>query len=233
MRAAGLGVGSSVRAHGKGSEDMRSGAWALVCALAASLAVLGSAAEAGIPTDQLRGATDRVLKVLQDPELKQPAKGDARRQQIRAIADEIFDWQETGKRALARHWQGRSPKEQEEFSKLFAELIEHSYIGKIEQYSGERVVYAGETVEGDQATVRTKLVTKSNTEIPVDYRMQKEGDRWRAYDVVIEGVSLVANYRTQFNRIIQQSGYGELVQKLKTKQEELQFERGRPGARTP
>ena len=212
---------------------MRTGAWTLVLALAASLAVLGSAAEAGIPTDQLRGATDRVLKVLQDPELKQPAKGDARRQQIRAIADEIFDWQETGKRALARHWQGRSPKEQEEFSKLFAELIERSYIGKIEQYAGERVVYAGEAVEGDQATVRTKLVTKSNTEIPVDYRMQKEGDRWRAYDVVIEGVSLVANYRTQFNRIIQQSGYGELVQKLKAKQEELQFESGRPGARTP
>jgi phospholipid transport system substrate-binding protein len=212
---------------------MRTDAWARVCTLAVSLAVLGGVAEAGIPTDQLRAATDRVLKVLQDPELKQPVKGDARRQQIRAIADEIFDWQETGKRALARHWQGRSPKEQEEFSKLFAELVERSYIGKIEQYSGERVVYAGETVEGDQATVRTKLVTKSNTEIPVDYRMQKEGDRWRAYDVVIEGVSLVGNYRTQFNRIIQQSGYGELVQKLKAKQEELQFESGRPATRTP
>jgi phospholipid transport system substrate-binding protein len=212
---------------------MRSGKWALGLALAFTLAVLGSAAEAGIPTDQLRGATDRVLKVLQDPDLKQPAKSEARRQQIRAIADEIFDWQETGKRALARHWQARSPKEQEEFSRLFAELIERSYIGKIEQFSGERVVYAGETVEGDQATVRTKLVTKSSTEIPVDYRMQKEGDRWRAYDVVIEGVSLVSNYRTQFNRIIQQAGYPELVNKLKAKQEELQFESGRPAARTP
>jgi phospholipid transport system substrate-binding protein len=202
-------------------------------ALAFPLAVLGPAAEAGIPTDQLKGATDRVLKVLQDPDLKQPAKSEARRQQIRTIADEIFDWEETGKRALARHWQARSPKEQEEFSKLFAELIERSYVGKIEQYSGERVVYAGETVEGDQATVKTKLITKSNTEIPIDYRMQKEGDRWRAYDVVIEGVSLVGNYRTQFNRIIQQSGYPELVQKLKAKQEELQFESGRPAAKTP
>jgi phospholipid transport system substrate-binding protein len=212
---------------------MRNGGRALGLALAFTLAVLGSAAEAGIPTDQLRGATDRVLKLLQDPDLKQPAKSETRRQQIRAIADEIFDWQETGKRALARHWQARSPKEQEEFSKLFAELIERSYVGKIEQYSGERVVYAGETVEGDLATVRTKLVTKSNAEIPVDYRMQKEGDRWRAYDVVIEGVSLVSNYRTQFNRIIQQSGYAELVNKLKAKHEELQFESGRPAARTP
>ena len=87
-------------------------------------------------------------------------------------------------------------------------------------------MYAGETVEGDQATVRTKLITKSNTEIPIDYRMQKEGDRWRAYDVVIEGVSLVSNYRTQFNRIIQQSGYNDLIQRLKTKQEELQFDEG-------
>ena len=205
---------------------MRRGTWAYAVALAASLTVLGGAVEAGVPTDQLRGATDRVLKVLQDPELKQPAKREARRQQIRAIADEIFDWQETGKRALARHWQGRKPNEREEFSALFSDLIERSYISKIEQYSGERVVYAGETVEGEQATVKTKLVTKSNTEIPIEYRMQKEGDRWRAYDVVIEGVSLVSNYRTQFNRIIQQSGYGELVNKLKTKKEELQFETG-------
>ena len=181
-------------------------------------ATLGSTVEAGVPTDQLRGATDRVLKVLQDAELKQPAKRDARRQQIRSIADEIFDWQETGKRALAR--------QRQEFSPLFADPIERSSISQIEQYSGERVVYAGETIEGDQATVRTKLITKSNTEIPIDYRMQKEGDRWRAYDVVIEGVSLVSNYRTQFNRIIQQSGYPELFNKMKAKQEELQFEAG-------
>jgi phospholipid transport system substrate-binding protein len=167
-----------------------------------------------------------VLKVLQDPQLKQPAKAETRRQQIRAIADEIFDWQETGKRALARHWQGRSPSERAEFSTLFANLVERSYISKIERYSGERIVYAGETVEGDLATVRTKLITTSNTQIPIDYRMQKAGDHWRAYDVVIEGVSLVANYRTQFNRIIQQSGYGELMNKLKTKQDELQFETG-------
>ena len=198
----------------------------LVYALALAAATLSSTVEAGVPTDQLRGATDRVLKVLQDAGLKEPAKRDARRQQIRAVADEIFDWQETGKRALARHWQGRSPSERQEFSTLFADLIERSYVSKIEQYSGERVVYAGETVEGDQATVRTKLITKSNTEIPIDYRMQKEGDRWRAYDVVIEGVSLVSNYRTQFNRIIQQSGYPDLVNKMKAKQEELQFEAG-------
>ena len=209
------------------------GVWGAAMAFAMGLSVLGAAAEAGIPTDQLRGATDRVLKVLQDPALRQPDKVETRRQQVRVIADEIFDWQETGKRALARHWQARSSKERDEFSALFADLIERSYISKIEQYSGERILYVGESMEADQAMVRTKLVTKAGTEIPIDYRMQKEGDRWRAYDVVIEGVSLVANYRTQFNRIIQQSGYGELVAKMKAKQEELQFEAGRPATRTP
>jgi len=210
---------------------MRAELRAVLLALAVAVAAVGAPAEAGIPTDQLKGATDRVLKILQDPALK--AQEEARRKQMRAIADEIFDWKETGKRALARHWQGRSPKEQEEFSALFADLIERSYVGKIERYSGERVVYAGETVEGDQATVKTKLVTTSNTEIPIDYRMQKEGDRWRAYDVIIEGVSLVANYRNQFNRIIQQSGYAELVNKLKAKQDELTFESGQGAPAKP
>jgi phospholipid transport system substrate-binding protein len=206
---------------------MKRAGWAQALAFAAGLTMLAGVVEAGIPTDQLRSATDRVLKVVQDPELKQPGKEQERRKQIRAIADQIFDWEETGKRALARHWQGRNPAEQKEFSAVFADLIERSYIGKIEQYSGERIVYAGETVEGDQATVRTKLITKSGTEIPIDYRMLKEGDRWRAYDVVIEGVSLVSNYRTQFNKIIQQSGYKELINKMKAKQEELEFEAGR------
>jgi phospholipid transport system substrate-binding protein len=188
---------------------------------------------AGIPTEQIRSATDRILKIVQDPGLKGPAKAGDRRQQIRGVANEIFDWQETGRRALARHWQARSPQERQEFSQLFADLVERSYVSKIEAYSGERIVYLGDTVEGDQATVRTKLVTKTNTEIPIDYRLLKEGDRWRVYDVLIEGVSLVGNYRTQFNRIIQQNGYPELVQKLKTKQEELAFEESEGAKKSP
>jgi len=208
---------------------MRVRGWTLGLAVAVGLTVLGGAVEAGVPTDQLRGATDRVLKVLQDLALKDPAKADERRRQIRAIADEIFDWKETGKRALGRHWQARSPQEQEEFSKLFADLIERSYIGKIEQYSGERIEYLGDTADGDQVTVRTKLITKANTEVPIDYRMQKQGDRWRAYDVVIENVSLVSNYRSQFNRIIVQSGYPALLSKLKSKESEVEFESGKTG----
>jgi phospholipid transport system substrate-binding protein len=193
--------------------------------LIAALAILvGRPALAGPPTDQLRGGIDRVLAILQDPALKQPGKAEERRQKIREIANEVFDWQETGKRALARHWQARSPQEREEFSKLFADLLERSYVGKIEAYSGEKIVYGEETVDGDQAQVRTKLMTKSGTAIPIDYQMQKVEDRWRVYDVKIENVGLVANYRSQFNRIIQQTGYNDLIQRLKTKQEELQFD---------
>jgi phospholipid transport system substrate-binding protein len=196
------------------------------------IAALGLAAgwpaHAGAPTDQLKGGVDRVLAVLQDPALKQPGKTEERREKIRAIANEVFDWQETGKRALARHWQARSPQERDEFSKLFADLLERSYVGKIEAYSGEKILYGEETLDGDQATVRTKLVTKSGTQIPIDYQMQKVEDRWRVYDVKIENVGLVSNYRSQFNRIIQQSGYADLVHRLKTKQEELQFDEAAP-----
>ena len=197
----------------------------LVPLLLAAVTLLGvRPAAAGPPTDQLKGAIDRVLAILQDPALKEPARLEERRQKIRAIANEIFDWQETGKRALARYWQERTPQEREEFSKLFSDLLERSYVGKIEAYSGEKILYGDETVDGDQAMVRTKLVTKSGTQIPIDYQMQKIDDRWRVYDVKIENVGLVSNYRSQFNRIIQQSGYADLIKRLKAKEEELKFD---------
>lgn len=199
----------------------------LAAAMIVATLVAGGAldhARAGAPTDQVKSGTDQVLKIIQDPALKGADKTPVRRQQLRTVVDQVFDWQETGKRALARHWQPLKPEQRQEFSSLFADLVERSYVGKIESYSGEKIVYVGDIIEGDQATVKTKLITKSQTQIPIDYRMQKEGDRWRVYDVLIEGVSLVGNYRTQFNRVIQQTGYDDLVKKMKTKQEELQFE---------
>ena len=194
---------------------------------------LSPPAAAGVPTDQLKHTTDRVLQLVQDPALKAPGKTEVRRKEIRAVADEIFDWQATGRRALARHWQPLSAAQRAEFSTLFADLLERSCVGKIEAYTGEKIRYVGETVDGDEVTVLTRLVTHSNTEIPIDYRMAKDGDRWRVYDVLIEGVSLVNNYRTQFNRVITQQGYDELVKKLKTKQEELVFEQQAPKKTTP
>jgi phospholipid transport system substrate-binding protein len=182
-------------------------------------------ASAGPPTDQVRGSIDRVLKVLSDPELKKEAKTAERRVMIRSVANEIFDFTEISQRSLARHWTARTPAERQEFVQLFGDLLEHSYITKIETYSGEKIQYAGEVPDGDQAVVKTRIVTKQGIEIPVDYRMFLKAERWRAYDVNIEGVSLVANYRTQFNTVIQRAGYPDLVTKLKAKQAE------RPGPR--
>jgi phospholipid transport system substrate-binding protein len=192
----------------------------------AVLAVVGLVATetqaAGVPTDQLRNAVDRVLKTLDDPSLKGESKLAERRAAVRKIANEIFDFAEIAKRSMARHWQPLSETQRTEFVGLFADLLERSYISKIETYGGEKIQYTGERTEGDYATVSTKIITKNGTEVPVDYRMiKRSGDRWLVYDVSIEGVSLVSNYRTQFNKIIQTTSYNELVAKLRTKQDEL------------
>ena len=182
-----------------------------------SFALMAGPATAGEPTDQLKPEIDRVIKVLEDPALKGEGKIAARRQALRAITDTVFDWYEMSRRALGAHWQARSEAERTEFVGLFRDLIEHSYASKIESYSGERVAFSGDTVEGDQATVRTRLTTTKGQEVPVDYRMLRRDGRWRIYDVGVEGVSLVGNYRTQFNQIIRTSSYEELIKKLKSR----------------
>jgi|SRR5687768_5730602 len=192
----------------------------LVVVLTVAMLAAFDPASAGPPTEQLRAQMDRVIKVLEDPELKREGRQVERRAAIRRLANEIFDFSETTRRSLGQHWQARTPAEREQFVRLYADLLERSYIGKIELYSGERILFVGDTIERDQATVRTRLQTKAGTEIPVDYRMHRVGDRWLTYDVAIEGVSMVANYRAQFNKIIQASGYAALVSKLTEKQEQ-------------
>jgi len=191
--------------------------------LAAVLLLLLGAprAWAGVPTDQLKTQIDRAIKVLDDLAGKKDTKVQARRAAVRKIANEIFDFGETAKRSLARLWTPRTPAEREEFVRLFADLLERSYISRIELYGGEKIAYVGETIDGYQAVVRTRLVTRQGTEIPVEYRMHLRDGKWLVYDVVIEGVSLIANYRAQFNKIITTSSYEELVKRMKTKQEEF------------
>ena len=192
----------------------------LACAVLVALPVAREAT-AGAPTDQLRTQVDRVLKLLEDSSLKAPEKAKERRAAVRKVADEIFDFGETAKRSLGRHWAARTPEERDEFVKLFGDLLERSYISKIELYGGEKIQYVSDKIEGDTALVQSKLLTKTGSEVPIEYRMLKKGERWLVYDVVIEGVSLVANYRTQFNKIIQTSSFQDLVKKMKTRQEEL------------
>jgi phospholipid transport system substrate-binding protein len=204
---------------------------ALVLAATLSLVVGPNPAWAGAPTDQLRAQIERTVKILEDPELKKDGKQRERRGAVRQVANDIFDFSETAKRSLARHWAPRTPAERDEFVALFTDLLERSYISKIELYGGEKIRFVGEAVEPDGAVVRTRLVTKQGTEIPIDYRMLARGDKWLVYDVLIEGVSLIANYRTQFNKIITTSSYQELVKKMKSKQEEFIQEEKRTSQR--
>ena len=189
----------------------------------AVLFVLVSAQEAvaGAATDQLKGAIDRVVATLDSPVLKGDGKVLERRAAVRKIANEIFDFNEIARRSLGRYWQPLTEPQRTEFVFLFGDLLERSYISKIELYGGEKIVYSGERVEADLATVSTKIMTKNGTEVPVDYRLFKRGDRWMIYDVSVEGISLVSNYRTQFNKIIQTNGYNGLVEKMRTKQTEF------------
>ena len=195
---------------------------ALVLAVLLPVVLAGpQRAWAGAPSDQLRAQIDRAVKILDDPELKKEGRQRERRAQVRQVANDIFDFQETAKRSLARHWTPRTQAERDEFVSLFSDLLERSYIGKIELYGGEKIQFVGESIEGEGAVVRTKLLTKQGTEIPIDYRMLRRGDKWLVYDVVIEGVSLISNYRTQFNKIITTSSYEELIKKMKTKHDEF------------
>jgi phospholipid transport system substrate-binding protein len=175
-----------------------------------------SAALAGSPTEQLRGSVDKVLRLASEGGGRRESPRE-RRVALRKIADEIFDWEETAKRSLGMHWRERTPAEREEFVRLFADLLERSYMTKVELYDGERIGYAGDTIDGDQAMVRTKLVNKQGGEMAVNYRMVNRNERWKVYDVEIEGVSLVANYRTQFNSLLRRSTYPDLVRALRAK----------------
>jgi len=188
----------------------------LTTAAVAMLLLAGSPVWAG-PTDQLREYTDQVIKVLDDPAL---ARQD-RRAAVRKIAHEAFDVTETAKRVLARHWQARTPAEREEFTQLFADLLERTYIARMDEYGGERIRYVGESMDGELATVRARIMTRTGTEVPVESRMVRRGERWLIYDVLIENVSLIANYRSQFDRIVRANSYEELIRRLKHKRDEF------------
>jgi phospholipid transport system substrate-binding protein len=187
--------------------------------LLGALFLLGvaSSASAGPATDQLRVGIERVLKTLTDPALQGPDRAAERHRTLRAITDPMFDWTEMARRALGRHWNTRTEAERQEFVPLFHHLLERSYVTRIERYDGEQITYTGESIDGDQATVRTKILDRTNRELSVDYRMLRGPDgRWAIYDVQIEGVSLVANYRSQFDQIIRTASYERLVAKLKS-----------------
>jgi phospholipid transport system substrate-binding protein len=176
--------------------------------------VAPASANTDAPVQELRTRVDRAVQVLSNPDLKGPGKAAERRVQVRKIADEIFDYPEMSKRSLGVHWQQISQGDRERFTRAFSDLLDRAYFEKVDSYNGEKVRYMDPKIEGNQATVLTRVTTDKGTEIPVDYRMHRENGRWLVHDVTIEGVSLVSNYRSQFDRIIRTSSVNELMKRL-------------------
>src|SRR5881392_1774988 len=184
-------------------------AWFLVASAAASPAVM--------PRDVVQGAVARVIATLEEAKFNQPGEvltavgpnAERVRGEIRRIATDLFDFDEVARRALSRHWAGRTRAEQTEFTSLFTDLLERSYVDKI--------VYTGEVVDGNYATVRSRIITRRRTDTALDYRMHEIDGRWKVYDVLIDGVSFVSTYRSEFNRVIQSSSYEELIERLRKK----------------
>ena len=183
---------------------------------------------AGHPSDQLRDGVERVFKVLRDPELKGEKKVDERTAAVAKAASEIFDFGETAKRSLGQHWDQRTPTERTEFVRLFTELVERSYISKVDKYTHQKMTVLAENVDGDYAVVRTRLLLNHGDEMPLDYKMRNTSSRWQVYDISIDGISLVANYRAQFNKVIRTSSYEALVTRLKSNQAEFSPPAGDP-----
>lgn len=192
-------------------------------AVAGSLLALAVAAPASAqsPTDQMRQYTEQVLKILHDATVEEKDSFAALQAAIRKIALQMFGLAETAKEVLGSHWNARTPAEQEEFAQLFADLLEATYIAQMDRQQGLKIRYLGELIEGDQALVGAKLITKRGDEVAVDARLLRRDGRWFIYDVRIEGVSLLSNYRAQFDRIIRRSSYEELVRRLKAKRDEF------------
>jgi phospholipid transport system substrate-binding protein len=167
------------------------------------------------PTETVKSRVDEALQSLSQT----PNAGatERRRAEIRRAADTLFDFPDMSRRALGRHWTDRSPAEREEFTRLFTDLIARTYIGKIDRYAGEAISYVGERVDGEEASVRSQVVTAKGSQIPVEYRLHRVNDEWTAYDVFIENVSLVGTYRSQFDRIIKAESFASLLARLREK----------------
>lgn len=197
----------------------RTGRALVLLAAALVVCVAPGKSFAGPATDQVKGTVDQVLKILTDPALKGEQKTTERRAKLRQVVLQRFGFNEMAKRSLGVYWTERTPQERTEFVRLYTDLLERAYVDRVEGYTGEKILYVGEAVEGDFSEVRSKVLTKKNQEVPIVYRLVKNDSNWEVYDIIIEGVSLVNNYRSQFSKIIRTSSYGELVKKMQAKLE--------------
>ncbi|MCG8619520.1 MAG: ABC transporter substrate-binding protein [Desulfobacterales bacterium] len=174
-------------------------------------------AETASPKVQLESTIQSILTVLRDPALKSDTRQEEKREKLRSIARQRFDYRKMSQLSLGRHWRDRSEVEKASFTKLFGNLLEDTYMDKIDDYTDEHVAFVNERLTKKKAQVDTKIITK-DLEIPINYRMYRKKDgRWMIYDMVIEGVSMIGNYRSQFGQILERQSFDELVEKLRNK----------------
>ena len=190
----------------------------------AVLGLLTGAAGAGEPLDKIRETVEDVLSVLGDETLQAPERRELRRGKLSQAVQQRFGFEEMARRAMGRHWRDLSADQRQEFVALFSDLLERSYVGKIEGTgAGSEVAYARETIDDEGfASVLTVITNRLGSQVEVEYRLLQRGGNtpWVVYDIVIEGVSLINNYRTQFNNIIHRTSYDGLVKQLRLKQEQ-------------
>ncbi|MEW5774495.1 MAG: ABC transporter substrate-binding protein [Thermodesulfobacteriota bacterium] len=189
-----------------------------LCAALLLTLLLAAPALAGPAMDQTRSAVEKVLSILRDPAYEAPEAKAGQRKLLRAAVDEVFDWTALARRAAALEWKSMNPAQRQEFTELFSRILEKSYLDKIQSYTDETVRYDKETaLDKDKADVETMIVTSSK-EIPISYRLYDTGGgAWRVYDVFVEGVSLVKNYRTQFKDILAKDSVDELLDQMRKK----------------
>ncbi len=173
------------------------------------------------PLSQVKDAVQEVLHILQDEQLLAPGMKEERRKQVEAVVDTMFDFAKMSKHVLVGYWDERTPEERQRFENLFARLVKQRYIGKIDDYTGQKVVFKKQRVKGDRALIYTSLID-NGIEIPITYKLLKKGGQWLAFDLKIENVSLVANYRQDFSRIIKKQGFDGLIARMRAKVAEIE-----------
>lgn len=189
----------------------------LILAASMLLAITNLSAAVESPTDSIRSSVDGILALLKDKELDKAT----RREKIGKVISNRFDFRAMSQRTLATNWKKASTEQKKEFIGLFSKLIENTYIGRVEAYTDEKVDYPGEKVKGKKAVVETLILT-ATADIPVNYKVYLKNDKWWVYDVVIEGISLISNYRSSYQEIVKKDGFEGLIAKMKAKIKELE-----------
>ena len=174
-------------------------------------------AAAGEPTEQIRSAVGRGIEVLNRGRLDTPAGKSETIERLKKAVYPLFDFDEMARRSLGVHWRGLDERQQREFVAAFTDLLEATYARHIDLYDGQKVSYTGEKIDEDFAVVNTRLVGKKGESYAIDYKLHRAGDRWKIYDVVAEGISVVNNYRSQFNRVMANSTIDVLIKKMREK----------------